>query len=68
LRLWVTTSTSVSGTVPKNLNAALGRVRGWRVSVMPGAVSVYAETCPGHVGRNGRARLLEPKGLSDGKP
>jgi hypothetical protein len=43
-------------------------VRGWRVSVMPGAVSVYAETCPGHVGRNGRARLLEPKGLIDGEP
>jgi hypothetical protein len=35
---------------------------------MQGAVSVYAEACPGHVGRNGRARLLEPKGLIDGEP
>jgi hypothetical protein len=25
LRLWVTTSTSVSGTVPKNLNTVLGK-------------------------------------------
>jgi hypothetical protein len=29
---------------------------------------VCVQTCPGHVGRNGRARLLEPKGLRDGEP
>ena len=60
LRLWVTTSTSVSGTVPNNLNPLFSRLREhgrrWRVSVM-GAhqASPRRSKCKGTV-------ELEPKG------
>ena len=66
LRLWVTTSTSVSGTVPNNLNPLFSRLREhgrrWRVSVM-GKISF--STGKGRSPRRSKCKgtvELEPKG------
>jgi hypothetical protein len=80
LRLWVTTSTSVSGTVPKNLNPSLTLTeerggRDWRMSVMGGLPDTFLSRKRGERERemsrrskNKGAVELEPKGLIDGKP
>ena len=73
LRLWVTTSTSVSGTVPKNLNIQHTRAawveEGWRVSVMRPGQGVSLDTHAREARRSkDKGAEAGAEGPDDGKP